>query len=86
MKKLVQFVAFLTIFVGSMALGSYLDNTYTVNAMVAEKEGMKYFVDVRGEAWDDDRAESFTVGQDVRITFNKNVTESIYDDSILKVK
>ena len=86
MKKLVQFVAFLTIFVGSMALGSYLDNTYTVNAIVEQKDGVKYFVDVRGEAWNDDRAESFTVGQDVHITFNKNVTESIYDDSILKVK
>lgn len=86
-KEKVYGVVVMLLVVVAVLFASYLDNTYPMKATVQRYNGEMCFVDIKGEAWSDDRVEEFKEGDEVEITFNMMGTEhNRYDDEIVRVK
>lgn len=77
-------VLFGTIF-AMMIMAGYIESTYNMNGIILHKEANILTIeDSRGEMWEYE-AESFSEGDEVKITFFDNHTYKPYDDEIVKI-
>lgn len=84
LKAIAIVIVFTTLFV----IASFVECHYTQDATITalEEDGEVVFVDARGEEWSF-FGEGYEVGQEVKVTFYTNHTDSyIYDDTIYIVR
>ncbi len=86
-KTIVEGIIAMTVFLFIIGICGYMENHYSMNATVDYYKGHVAFVDEVGEAWYDDEITNYKIGDEVRITFDTNTTDSTrLDDKICKIK
>lgn len=81
-------LAIVTVFATLIAMAGFVECHYTQDATITalEEDGEVVFVDARGEEWSF-FGEGYEVGQEIKVTFYTNHTDSyIYDDTIYIVR
>lgn len=81
-------IAIAIVFATLIAMVGYVECHYTQDATITalEEDGEVVFVDARGEEWSF-FGEGYEVGQEIKVTFYTNHTDSyIYDDTIYIVR
>lgn len=85
--KAVQATAVAGFFVATFALCGNIENHYKIEAEIVELEGNTYTaVDIDGDEWKFEDDKLFPVGTKVKLKLFNNLTVSIEDDEIVKVK
>lgn len=70
-----------------LAVGGYVDSTYTLNAeVISVNNNIVAFVDTEGDVWEAYECGVFSIGEVVKLTMFNNHTDTIYDDEIVNVK
>ena len=81
-------IAIVTVFATLVAMVGYVECHYTQDATITalEEDDEVVFVDARGEEWSF-FGEGYEVGQEVRVTFYTNHTDTeLFDDEIVDVR